>query len=206
MRKQGKFIVLDGIDGCGKGTIIKKIVAYLFDKQKTNHIFFTREPYLAGGEEIRKIMKEENDPYAKAEILANLFINKDRRAHVGWIKKELEAGHHVVSDRYKYSTLAYQQTQGMSLQRLLKLHEGMLIPDLVIIPDIPVEEAIRRGAADSNRSFQEMFEKNREFQEKLRQNYLDLPKHLPGENIVILRGESSENIFEQAKMEIDKVL
>ncbi len=203
---RGKFIALDGIDGCGKGTIMKKIAAYLFNKLKTHHVLMTREPYISKyHDEIRRMMKENIDPYENAEIFADLFV-KDRKVHAKWIEKELAAGHHVVSDRYKYSTLAYQQTQGISLEKLIKMHKGILVPDLIIIPDIPVEEAIKRAAADKKRDFKEVFEKDRNFQEVLRNNYLDLAKALPEENIVILRGDSSDIIFEQVKKEIDKML
>lgn len=203
--ERGKFIALDGIDGCGKGTIMKKVAAYLFDKLKTHHVLMTREPYISKyHDEIRRMMKENVNPYDNADIFADLFV-KDRKAHAEWIESELRAGHHVVSDRYKYSTLAYQQTQGISLEKLIEMHKGILVPDLVIIPDIPVEEAIRRAAADKNRDFKEVFEKDRHFQEVLRNNYLALAKALPEENIVVLRGESSDVIFEQARTEIDKL-
>jgi len=204
--ERGKFIALDGIDGCGKGTIMKKIAAYLFDKQKTHHVLMTREPYISKyNAEIRRMMKENVDPYENADIFADLFV-KDRKEHAKWIEKELLAGHHVVSDRYKYSTLAYQQTQGISLDELIKMHKGILIPDLIIIPDVSVEEAICRASVDKKRDFKEVFEKDKNFQETLRNNYLELAKYLPEENIVILRGDSSDIIFEQAKKEIDKVL
>jgi len=204
--KRGMFIVLDGIDGCGKGTIMKKIAAYLFDKQKTHHVLMTREPYISKyNAEIRKMMKENINPYENADIFADLFV-KDRRVHAEWIEKELEAGHHVVCDRYKYSTLAYQQTQGISLEKLIEMHKGILVPDIVIIPDVPVEEAIRRAAADKKRDFKEVFEKDRQFQEKLRQNFLELPKRLSEERIIVLKGENSDIIFEKAQIEIDRIL
>lgn len=203
---RGKFIALDGIDGCGKGTIMKKMAAYLFDKQKTNHVLMTREPYISKyHDEIRRMLKENTDPYANADFFADLWV-KDRKVHAAWIEKELSAGHHVISDRYKYSTLSYQQTQGVPLDKLIKMHKGILIPDLIIIVDIPVEEAIRRASADKKRDFKEVFEKDKNFQEILRNNYLNLAKALPEENIIILKGESSDIIFEQAKKEVDKIL
>ena len=42
---KGKFIVIDGLDGSGKGTQVKLIANYFFDSDKKNHIFLTREPY-----------------------------------------------------------------------------------------------------------------------------------------------------------------
>lgn len=203
--ERGIFIALEGIDGSGKGTIMKMMAAYLFDKQKTNHVLMTREPYISKHHDrIRKLLKENTNPYDNAELFADLWV-KDRKVHAKWIKKELDAGHHVITDRYKYSTLAYQQTQGISLERLIEMHKGVLVPDLVIIADVPVEEATRRANNDKSRDFKEVFEK-KEFQEKLRTNYLAIPKALPDENIVILSGASSDIIFEQAKKEIDKVL
>ncbi|MBU4348003.1 dTMP kinase [Patescibacteria group bacterium] len=203
--KKGKFIVLDGIDGCGKGTILKKIASYLVNKNKMSHVLLTREPYISEhNAEIRRMMKENANPYDNAEIFADLFV-KDRKVHADWIQKELVAGHHVVCDRYKYSTLAYQQTQGISLIKLIEMHKGVLIPDLAIIVDVPVEEAIRRANKDKNRNFKEVFEKQ-EFQEKLRTNYLAFPKAFPKENIVVLTGVSSDIIFEKSKIEIDKIL
>lgn len=204
--KRGKFIVVDGIDGSGKGTIIKMMVAYIFFKDKTNHVFFTREPYISEfNGQIRKMLKENADPYLNAEIFADLLV-KDRLVHADWIEAEIMRGHHVVSDRYKYSTLAYQQTQGLAFEKLVEMHKGILVPDLVIIPDVPVGEAIRRLTADNLRDFKEVFERDCGFMEKLRQNYLKLPQQFPEENIKIFTGSSSTEIFEKAKIEIDKIL
>ncbi len=79
--KRGKFIVIDGIDGSGKGSIAKMLAQYIFEKSKANHVFLTREPYhsqyLA---EIRQILKQSTDPKANAEKLAELFVN-DRKDH-----------------------------------------------------------------------------------------------------------------------------
>jgi dTMP kinase len=204
--KRGKFIVIDGIDGCGKSTIALKIATHIFNKNKTTNVFITREPYNSKyAPEITTMLKESDDAYANAEIFADLFI-KDRHIHTVWIEKELAAGHHVICNRYKYSMLAYQQTQGIPLKKLIEMHEGMLVPDLVIIPDISVETALHRIAADTNKSFKEVFVKDRKFQEKLQQNFLNLPKQLSEENIVILTGETSNEIFEKSKPEIDKII
>lgn len=204
--KRGKFIVIDGINGCGKDTIAKMTADYIFTKNKTAHIFITREPYISKySSEILSMLKDGKDAYANADMLADLFI-KDRKTHLIWIEKELAAGHHVICSRYKYSMLAYQRTQGIPLYKLLKMHEGMLVPDLVIIPDVSVEETIRRIAMDKHKTFQEVFSKDKLFQEKLQNNYLDLPKQIPEENIIILTGETSSEIFQKAKPEIDKIM
>lgn len=204
--ERGKFIVIDGLDGSGKGTQVKLLADYLFDRDKKNHVFLTREPYNSEYyAEIRRLLKEGADPKDNAEILAGLFV-QDRRVHADIIRDFLRRGIHVVCDRYKYSTLAYQQAQGISLEKLLKMHEDVLRPDLAIIVNVPVEVAFERIIKDSNRSHQEVFEQ-KEFQEKLRENFLALPKQLPDEKIVIIDGNKPvEKVFEFIKKEVDLIL
>lgn len=123
--KIGKFITIDGVDGCGKGTQLELLTNYLFKNNKKNSVFLTREPFSA--EKIRQLLKKNTaDPKDNAETLMNLFI-EDRCVHAKIIENLLKHNVYVVCDRYKYSTLAYQQAQGIFLQKLLKIHEGILI-------------------------------------------------------------------------------
>lgn len=204
--KRGKFIVLDGIDGSGKGAQVINLATYLFNKEKTNHVFLTREPYHSEYyAEIRKILKETKDVRGSGERLTELFV-KDRRVHVGLIEQLLSQGIQVISDRYKYSTLAYQQTQGISLDKLMKMHEGILVPDLTLIVDVPAKTALERIAKDKGRQYLEMFEE-KNFQEELRKNFLALPKLLPEEKIVIIDGDRPiEEVFRSIRQETDKLI
>lgn len=206
MKNRGKFIVFDGIDGSGKGKQTKLLTDYFFDLNKRNHIFLTREPYNSEfHDDIRKLLKEGASPKDNAELLTELFV-KDRVIHAKLIGDLLDEGVHVICDRYKYSTLAYQQTQGVPLGKLLKLHEEILIPDLAMIIDVPVDVALARIAQDASRSHLEVFER-KNFQEKLRQNFLALPNILPNENIVIIDGNRPiAEVFESVKQEIGKIL
>ncbi len=204
-RTRGKFIVLDGLDGSGKGTQAKLLANYLFDKDKANHIFLTREPYSRYHREIRNILKHSKDPKENAQLLAKLFV-KDRRVHGGFIKRNLAAGHHVVSDRYKYSTLVYQQAQGIPLGKLIAMHKGILVPDLVLIIDIPADVALQRIAKDAGRSHREVFEQL-DFQKKLRRGFLALPRQLSREKIVIINGnQPADKVFGDIQKEIDRLL
>lgn len=204
--QRGKFIVLDGIDGSGKGTQAKLLASHLFDLNKRNHIFLTREPYNSEFHaEIRKLLKEGASPKDNAELLTELFV-KDRVVHTKLIGELLDKGIHIVCDRYKYSTFAYQQAQGISLDKLIQMHQGVLIPDLAIIVDMPVVVALERISQDANRSHLEVFEQ-KNFQEKLRQNFLALPAILPDENIIIINGNKPiVEVFESVKEEANKVL
>lgn len=204
----GVFIVLDGVDGCGKGTQAKLLANYIFDKSKDNHPWLTREPYRSRFyQEIRRLLKSGTDPKANAMRLARLFV-ANRRVHARIIKRLFQMGINVISDRYTYSTLAYQWAQGMDLKKLIKMHKGILVPDLAIILDIPVKVALKRVAAEvkSGKRYKEVFEKL-EFQERVRKNFLALPKYLPNERIVIINGnQSKEKVFRAIRKEVDKLI
>jgi len=195
------FIVFDGIDGCGKTTQVWKLVKYLFGLSKYVHVLVTREAYK--DREIRKFLKQ-NESEEKAEKLAELFIN-DRKEHVEEIiKPMLEKNVVVISDRYKYSTIAFQAAQGIEVDRLIKMHENMLIPDFVFILDTPVETAFKRMQEKIIQKEQKLaenkFEENSELLEKVRQNYLQMPKFFPNEKIIIIDGSKTiEEIFEEVK-------
>jgi dTMP kinase len=166
----------------------------------------TREPYNSEYyEEIRRILKESKNPRDNAELLSGLFI-KDRKVHAEIIEKNLDEGIHVISDRYKYSTLVYQQTQGILLDKLIKMHIGVLVPDLVLIIDVPAEVAMKRIAEDAGREYKEVFE-DLAFQEQLRHNFLAMAKQLPEERIVFIDGNKSVlDVFGSVKQEVDELL
>ncbi len=197
------FIVFEGIDGCGKSTQILKLINYFYNLDKHNHILLTREPYKE--REIRKILKSEKDPYSQKEKLTELYLN-DRKEHINnLIKPSLEKGIIVISDRYKYSTICYQSAQGQDMKGLIKIHENMPIPDFVFIVNTSVKTASMRMHGDSRD--EQKFEKNKEFLEKVRQNYLKMPKIFPNEIIIIIEGEKSiGEIFEEIKKYFPKPL
>jgi len=202
--KRGLFVTFEGIDGCGKSTQVWILAKHIFDLNKYNHVVVTREPWKDVN--IRKILKQDDDPYSQAEKLASMYT-KDRRNHIQkLIGPKLNKGLHVISDRYSFSTFAYQQAQGIALDKLLEMHKGLPIPDVVFIIDAPVETAMKRMHKDKKRSEEQKFEKNKEFIEKLRNNYLKL-KDLPNHRVIVIDGTKTPNeIFEkQIKPAFDKI-
>ncbi len=195
------FIVFEGIDGCGKSTQIWKFSKYLSELNKYNHIIVTRESYK--NLEIRKILKSDEKPEKQKEKLTQLFVN-DRKNHIDkLIKPNLEKGIFVLSDRYKYSTIAYQSAQGQDIDELINLHKNMLIPDLVFIFDVSMENSIKRMKKDFREEHK--FEKNKEFLSKVKENYLKMPEIFPDENIVIINSNKTvEEIFEKIKEHFSK--
>ena len=206
IREIGRFIVFEGIDGCGKGTQLKLVHNYLWDLSKENEIYSTREP-TRHSKEIREKMQQGKDVENDKEWYAEHFI-KDRENHSkNFIVPSQLNGIYILCDRYKYSTLAYQQTQGINLDKLIEMHSRYSIaePDLTLIYDCQAEIAYERRLKE-NESAREVFDRDLEFQKKLRQNYLNLKKILSEENIVIINGNQEvEDVFKETKKHIDKL-
>ncbi len=189
---RGKFLVLEGIDGSGKTTQAWFLARALLNLSKYNHVIFTREPYKQV--EIRKILRQDDDPYSQAEKLAFLYA-EDRKHHIKeLIKPNLDNGIRVISDRYLVSTLVYQSTRGADFNKLLKMHSGLPVPDLIIIVDVPAKTAKKRMKKEARD--EQKFEKNLEFMEKLRKKYLEMPKLLPGKIVIVNGNKSVEKVHQ----------
>ena len=189
------FIAFEGIDGCGKSTQIKKFAKYLFDKDKHNHIVFTRNPYR--DVRIREILRLDDNPNSQAEKLAELFIGDRIKHSEEVVKPALEKGMYVITDRFKLSTVTYQTAQGLNMIDLIKRHEGLPIPDITFIVDVSSNVAAHRMKNEGDRN-EHKFEKNLDFLEKVRENFYKARDILSNEKIFIINGERLEDdIFDE---------
>lgn len=196
------FIVLDGLDGSGKDIMIRKLEEYL--KNKGKNVVITKEPTEGRyGKEIKEILRKDNDPKKNAEKCLDLYI-KDRQEHVKEIAKLLK-DNIVICDRYYYSTIAFQHTQGIPLNKIMELNEDFIKPDIIFILDLPPEMAIERIEKDMTRKDKEKFEQIN-FMKQLRKNFLDLKNQLPDNIIIIDASKTKEEVFAQIKEEIDKLI
>jgi len=173
---KGKLIVLEGINGCGKGTQLFKLVKGIYELDKAQTVFVTREPneFDENGQNARRILKSDGDPYTNAAEAVKYFA-KNRETHNAIFAPLLERGITVVSDRYYHSNLAFQHAQGVSYEEIAKQNKHAKIPDLTIILDVPVEVAFERLSKRDGEN-RRKFDSNLEFMKKVRENYLELPK------------------------------
>ncbi|RUM62237.1 MAG: dTMP kinase [Persephonella sp.] len=194
----GLFIVFEGIDGSGKTTQAKKLYHYL--KEKNLKTVLTKEP---GGTEEGKKIREIllNKDYSIPPIAELLLYEADRSIHINnFVKPKLNNNFIVISDRYIYSTLAYQHF-GRGIERriidfLNSITTGDLIPDIVFLFDIPVEESLRR----LNRFEKDRIEKESiDFHKKLREGFLKLAKENEEIFYLIDATKSIEDIFRDIK-------
>jgi len=203
-RKRALFIAFEGLDGCGKSTQARKLAEYLFKEDKYNHVILTREPFKDVS--IRDIIKNDSNPLDNAEKLAALFI-ADRKRHVDeLIQPGLDSGCHIITDRYRLATIAYQSAQGLSIKELIDKHEGLPVPDLTLIVDVSPETAIKR-MANETRGREHKFEKSMEFLGKIREQTTRAVELLEDENTFIINGERGiEEIFEEIKTIVTRKL
>ncbi|MEM4240049.1 MAG: dTMP kinase [Candidatus Woesearchaeota archaeon] len=210
---RGRFIVIDGPDYCGKGTQHRMLVDYLLDhpldrENKLLNVVATREPFNTQFTlEIRRILKESMDPKQRASQLRDFFFG-DRWEHVDLlISPALKAGCIVVSDRYKYSTEAYQSAQGLDIHDLVARHSTMPVPDIAFFLEIPLEEAVRRRAAQKNRPYNEIFDRDNEFMRKVQEQYALLKEIHGNENIVAIdANKPKEDVFERIRSYVDYLI
>lgn len=106
---RGKLIAFEGIDGTGKSTQLKLLATFL--RQRGQLVLETKEPTDGPvGQQIRALFHNRKSLSLDEEL--ELFI-EDRRMHVlQHILPALEQGAFVLTDRYYYSTAAYQGARG----------------------------------------------------------------------------------------------
>ncbi|WP_324735502.1 dTMP kinase [Thermococcus sp. SY098] len=182
----GIFIVIEGIDGAGKSTQAKLLTKW-FEK-RGYEVVLTKEPTdTAFGKLIRKLVltggREGIIDGAKISHEAEaLLFAADRAEHVKkLIEPSLKAGKVVISDRYFYSSLAYQWARGLDLEWLINLNKFAIRPDLVILLDLPVKESMKRI---NGRQLKSEFDRIAELQKRVRENYLKLVEMFPEMKIV----------------------
>jgi len=158
--KKGVFIAFEGLDGSGKTTQFNAII----NKLAANGISCKAEKQPSNcnpiGLLLRDIVQNADGPTFSPRSLAQLF-SIDRYEHVtNNIKPYVDAGEHVLIDRYVFSSFAYQG-QMFTFDEIYDFNREsieLLMPDLTIFIDTDPDECTRR--INSNRANQEMFDDN----------------------------------------------
>jgi len=141
MGVRGAFICIEGLDGCGKTTQAKLLVRRL---KRDYDVIYTAEPSRGRiGRFIKKYCLHTDK--RGSSIVEALLFAADRFEHVeNEVLPALGKGKIVVSDRYVYSSLAYQGAAGLDLEWIKKLNEHATRPDLAIFIDVEPETVVQR--------------------------------------------------------------
>lgn len=203
MSSRGLFITVEGIDGCGKSTQARLIAAAL--EAAGHDVLRLREP---GGvkisEQIRAILL---DP-ANAEMgdACELLLYEAARAQLVHqvIRPALAAGKTVICDRFYDSTTAYQAfADGLDRNMVSQANELAVDgcrPDLTLVFDLPVEDALRRR---SGREAEDRLElKGLEFQERVAAGFRAVAADEPDRVKLIDAGESIAEVFSGVAAEL----
>src|SRR3989344_1902399 len=196
----GKFIVIEGIDGSGKTTQAQLVAEKL-------GAVYTKEPTTGPiGQFIREgIAGAGNLPPAALQHL----LSADRAVHEEEVKKLLQQGKTVVSDRYLWSSVAYgmadregtDYTDGEVLlvaQSILSMYHRFILPDITLYLDVSVDTSMKR--INEMGKEKEMYETPEKLQ-LIEKGYKWLIEQFPQE-IVVLNGEKpveevTEDILEK---------
>lgn len=192
MNQMGKFVLVEGLDGCGKGTNAANAFEQMSKYGQTVH---TREP---GGtpfaEELREVILSKR--HAGTPTLSDLMVMYAARVdHVqNFILPNLRSGINVLCERYYMSSMAYNDCPELSDLHFLCMPK-LIEPDLTIYLDIDVEtsrERVRqrkiREGADPDR----IELRPREYFETVRANYIKLSAALP--NVVTINATASREV------------
>ena len=187
------FWVLEGLDGAGTTTQLKNLEKYLADKG--TKVFRTAEPTIyETGKFIRRVLGGE--VVVPQSTIAYLFA-ADRDNHINnpeyGIKAHLVEDEIVISDRYFFSSFAYQSI-GFDGETVKMLNSRFPYPEYVLYVDTPVEDCISRIEGRGNDK--EIYEKY-DYQIKVRENYESIFSTLPaGCRLISVDGRlSREEIF-----------
>ena len=141
--QRGFFLALEGVDGSGKSTQAQLLAVSLL--QQGWEVVLTQEPGSGPvGQKLRRYLQGAGRHLTPQEEL-DLFL-ADRREHVEQvIKPALAAGQIVITDRYYYSSVAYQGALGLDPAWILAENETFAPrPDLVFLLVLPVAQALAR--------------------------------------------------------------
>ena len=210
------MIVIDGVDGSGKGVQTRRLHQALLHSGLRS--LLTREPGgSAAAEDIRKLLVE-GEPDKWDSMTELLLMYAARRSHLNdTIQPALNKGQWVVCDRFADSSRAFQGIAGdLGLEIVESVHQlvvGSFEPDTVLILDIPESVALERALARGGT--EDRFEKKgAQYQARVRQAFLQIANSDSGRYQVIDANQSiddvSQDIFDiindryQLSLEVSK--
>ena len=169
----GKFIVLDGPDGCGKSTQAELLSKWV-ELQGVSVASFRDPGTTEIGEKIRDILLDTAHEKMTANTEMLLYMAARAQLWSEEIEPALEQGKCVIMDRWISSTFAYQGYAGkLGTEKVLQVASNSLEriwPEITIILDVDSETAVSR----MDRQLDRMEQKGKAFHAKVREGFLKL--------------------------------
>ena len=185
------LVVLEGLDGAGKSTQVKKLREYLEQKcPSLVYIHFPRYESPVYGDLISRFLRGDfgSNETVHPQLVALLFA-EDRHGAGPLIKKALEEGKTVLLDRYVYSNIAYQCAKLHNPEERAQLRDWIFnteygnfalpVPDINLFLDVPIDfvkENLTSQRTGDDRNYLEgskdIHESSISFQKDVREIYL----------------------------------
>lgn len=224
------LIVLEGLDGAGKSTQVRKLKEYLLSKDPSlEYIHFPRYDAPVYGDLISRFLRGDfGDMESVHPQLVALLFAEDRHGAAPSMVSALESGKTVLLDRYVYSNIAYQcaklssDEEAENLRKWIFTTEFELFdeprPDLNIFLDVPIEFVegnlnSQRQGDDRNylSGGKDIHEASIDFQRRVKSMYLRQAAEDPSLKVVDCSDEGGhmlppEDIFAKIKALVDECL
>ncbi len=191
----GKFITIEGVEGCGKSTQVARLDEHL--RREGYRTLVTRDPGGTPiGEQIRKLLlsPESGEMAPVCELL--LFGAARAQLLSEIIRPSLEQGAIVLSDRFSASTYAYQGVALALGEAAFEAADGTATggqtPDLTIILDVPADVGMERKGIGVSGGGDRIEQRDIEFHERVREGYLTYARQHP-DRVVVLDGSPDED-------------
>lgn len=210
----GKFITIEGPEGCGKTTQSDILVKYL--EERGHEVILTREP---GGTRVGEVIRSLvlDSKYGEMAPLTELLLMAASRAQhvVEKIRPGLKDGKMVICSRFCDATIAYQGCgRGFDmdlLERVNGIATGGLAPDLTLLIDIDVKTGLRRAfgvekAEAKSGEGDRLESEDIGFHERVRKGYLDLARKEPGRIKVIDGSGTIDEVSAAIRRAVDAVV
>lgn len=175
------LIAFEGLDQSGKETQAQQLRERLREAGRKVRLLSFPDYGTSIGEEIARALAGERD-YGP-DVMQLLFVaNRHERREA--ITEWLAGGHILLCDRYRASSVAYGEAQGLEVSWLEDIQRSLPVPDLTLYIDIAPETASKRKAHDRDR-----YERDMALLGRVRQSY-QRQAHQP--NWVLIDGEKSK--------------
>ena len=184
---KGKFLVLDGPDGCGKSTQTRLLSEWIAE-QGVDVVSYRDPGTTLVGEKIRDILLDTAHEGMGDNVEVLLYMAARAQLWKEHIGPDLATGKCVLMDRWLSSTCAYQGwAGGFGVEKVIKIGKDSLEriwPDLTVVLDVDTETAASRMQRDLDR----MEQKGDAYHTKVREGFLKLPDIELSVKVVDARG------------------